>query len=237
MLESAWQACLPWREKIVSPYGIEASDIHGLASGLERSGHAVGTAVGYILRGQGIEVNLGSSRRDIARALDCGPAFQQTFIGVKGTRDPELGARLLRSLGVAAKAWFGWYTPEPGATLLMLKEGGFMNDPRWEGAGAKYRSLRERADLPPLPVLHLERWTVAHRPFHIGWCNDWSAATCARLGFPDSGRDTDLLARSTELDDSAWLVRLTDSPLDLSIEEHVERLVWARSRFPEIGVM
>lgn len=71
-------------------------------------------------------------------------------------------------------------------------------------------------------MLNPECWTVAHRPFRIGWCNYWSASTCARLGFPDPGRDADLAARSTEFDDGAWLVRLTDTPLDLSIEEHVE---------------
>jgi hypothetical protein len=71
-------------------------------------------------------------------------------------------------------------------------------------------------------------------PQRLGWINFWSAATAARLGFPDDSRDADLLPRSREVA-GAWTVRLTDDPLDLGRPDHVAALQKMYERFPAIG--
>ena len=93
-------------------------------------------------------------------------------------------------------------------------------------------------DPPPrgLPGLKLpEELSAPEIPHHLGWLNYWSVAAATAIGFPDPARDADLLARSRRTAAGAWLVRLTDAPLDLDNSAHLDALRRAYDRFPAIG--
>jgi len=87
-----------------------------------------------------------------------------------------------------------------------------------------------------LPMLK-EPWEVNSPaiPGHLGWLNYWSAATAQAIGFPDPARDAELLSRSRRTATGGWVVRLTDAPLDLDNPAHLQALLHAYERFPEIG--
>jgi hypothetical protein len=72
-------------------------------------------------------------------------------------------------------------------------------------------------------------------PHFLGWLNYWSAAAAQAIGFPDPTRDADLLARSRRTATGGWVVRLTDAPLDVDNPTHLDALLRAYERFPEIG--
>jgi hypothetical protein len=234
-LERIWQACGSSVKEISSPYGIAAADVPSFIAALERSGRPVDAAIGCALKGGGREVLVASSRRDIARSLDAGPQFQQTIISFSFTRDREIGPRLLAAAGEASGAWFGSYTPEPEDTLLMLKRGAFLKDVRWKEAGARYDGLRHSTQLSERSVINLEHWSQARLPFQFGWCNYWSAETCKLLGFPDVNRDAQLMARSSKLSNSAWIVQITESRFDLRLDEHISALIELERRFAICG--
>lgn len=237
LLGAIWECCEPWVEAITSPQGVSATDVSSFVRALEQAGHPLSTAIGCTLRGKDRQVIIASSQRDIASALDRGPAFQQTFISISGPRDPEFGAHLLQGAGIGSRAWFGAYTPEPESVLLTLKLGGFLGDARWKLAGVRYQSLQHSSALRPLGAINLERWRHAHRPFRIGWCNYWGAETCAHLGFPDPACDAEILNYSKRLENGAWIVRLTSTPLDLGSESDLARIAGAYRRFADIGTM
>ncbi|MCY1032946.1 DUF5953 family protein [Corallococcus sp. BB11-1] len=91
---------------------------------------------------------------------------------------------------------------------------------------------------PPrgLPALKLcEDIRSPEIPYYLGWLNYWSAATVRTLGFPDPARDAELLSRSRRTPTGGWVVRLTEAPLDLDNPSHLEALLRAYERFPEIG--
>jgi hypothetical protein len=87
-----------------------------------------------------------------------------------------------------------------------------------------------------LPMLK-RSWELrsADIPRHLGWLNYWSAAAARAIGFPDPARDAELLSRSRCTATGGWVVRLTDAPLDLDIPAHLDALLRAYERFPEIG--
>jgi hypothetical protein len=72
-------------------------------------------------------------------------------------------------------------------------------------------------------------------PHRLGWLNYWSAAAARTIGFPDPQRDADLLSRARHTAMGGWVVRLTDAPLDLDNPAHLDALMRAYARFPEIG--
>jgi hypothetical protein len=87
-----------------------------------------------------------------------------------------------------------------------------------------------------LPSLKLP-WdcSMPEVPHFLGWLNYWSAPTARAIGFPDPTRDADLLSRSRRTATGGWVVRLTDAPLDLDNPAHLDTLLRAYARFPEIG--
>jgi len=93
-------------------------------------------------------------------------------------------------------------------------------------------------EAPPrgLPTLKIS-WEIPspELPHRLGWLNYWSAAAARSLGFPDPSRDAGLLSRARRTATGGWVVRLTDAPLDLDNPAHLEALVRAYERFPEIG--
>ncbi|MHA7627349.1 DUF5953 family protein [Corallococcus sp. M7] len=87
-----------------------------------------------------------------------------------------------------------------------------------------------------LPLLkHPDELRAPEVPYHLGWLNYWSDATTRRLGFPDAARDAELLTRSRRTTSGGWLVQLTETPLDLDDPTHLDALLRAYARFPEIG--
>jgi hypothetical protein len=85
-------------------------------------------------------------------------------------------------------------------------------------------------------MLHLpEKLPAPGIPWFLGWLNYWSAATAQTLGFPDPTRDAELLSRARRTAAGGWVVQLTDAPLDLDDPAHLNSLLRAYARFPEIG--
>lgn len=74
------------------------------------------------------------------------------------------------------------------------------------------------------------------QPERLGWSNYWSEATARWLGFPDQDLDRELLKRSRRTASGAWLVRITDEPLDLTRAEHVRCVAALYERFPRLGI-
>lgn len=92
--------------------------------------------------------------------------------------------------------------------------------------------------VPPrgLPTLKFpDRLRSPAIPYHLGWLNYWSAAAAQAIDFPDPARDADLLSRARRTASGGWIVRLTEMPLDLDLPEHLDALLRAYERFPEIG--
>jgi hypothetical protein len=91
---------------------------------------------------------------------------------------------------------------------------------------------------PPrgLPALKLP-WDIRSPeiPHRLGWLNYWSAAAARAIGFPDPARDAELLSRARRTESGGWVVQLTDAPLDLDNPAHLDALLRAYERFPEIG--
>jgi hypothetical protein len=91
---------------------------------------------------------------------------------------------------------------------------------------------------PPrgLPALRLPRELRSPEiPHRLGWLNYWSAAAARTIGFPDPSRDADLLTRARRTATGGWVVRLTEAPLDLDTPAHLDALLRAYERFPELG--
>jgi len=87
-----------------------------------------------------------------------------------------------------------------------------------------------------LPSLKLP-WELpaAEIPHYLKWLNYWSAAAAGVIGFPDLARDADLLSRARRTASGGWVVQLTAVPLDLDNPAHLDALLRAYERFPEIG--
>jgi hypothetical protein len=73
------------------------------------------------------------------------------------------------------------------------------------------------------------------RPYRLGWLNYWTAAVADHLGFPDSEKDARIVPLCTRTPRGAWIVKLTDEPLDLFRDDHVDALAWAYRRFDKVG--
>ncbi|SET75131.1 DUF5953 family protein [Stigmatella erecta] len=131
-------------------------------------------------------------------------------------------ADLLDGVAEGARAFWGRATPD-GAALDIA----YQIAPTREGPPSPTRGL---------PALKLFKDIRAPEiPYYLGWLNYWSDAAARAIGFPDPSRDADLLSRARHTERGGWIVRLTDTPLDLDIPSHLEALLRAYERFPEIG--
>jgi hypothetical protein len=87
-----------------------------------------------------------------------------------------------------------------------------------------------------LPMLNLpEKIPAPEIPCFLGWLNYWSAVAAHAIGFPDPSRDAELLSRARRTASGGWVVQLTDAPLDLDNPVHLDALLRAYERFPQIG--
>jgi Family of unknown function (DUF5953) len=94
------------------------------------------------------------------------------------------------------------------------------------------------ASQPPLglpALLPPQQLTTALLPHRFGWLNYWSAETARALGFPDGGTNAHWFAGARRSTNGAWLLKLTELPLDLGAPQHLQRLKEAYDRFPKVG--
>jgi hypothetical protein len=131
-------------------------------------------------------------------------------------------ADVLESVAEGARAFWGHATPD-GASGDIAEQ----IAPTLEGPPSPPRGL---------PALKLfEHIRSPEIPYYLGWLNYWSAAAAQAIGFPDLARDADLLSRARRTTSGGWVVQLTDTPLDLDNPAHLDALLRAYERFPEIG--
>jgi hypothetical protein len=129
---------------------------------------------------------------------------------------------VLEGVAEGARAFWGHATPN-GAALDVAEQ----ISPTLAGPPSPPRGL---------PALKLFKDIRAPEiPYYLGWLNYWSAAAARAIGFPDPARDADLLERARRTATGGWIVRLTDAPLDLDNRAHLDALLRAYERFPEIG--
>jgi hypothetical protein len=102
-----------------------------------------------------------------------------------------------------------------------------------EGDVRRARARELAAHLPKVLVPWDSRQWIW--PYHLGWLNYWTPAVAEHLGFPDPERDARILPLCTRTPRGAWIVKLTDEPLDLFRDDHVDALAWAYRRFDKVG--
>jgi hypothetical protein len=129
---------------------------------------------------------------------------------------------ILEGVAQGAHALWGHATPNGVAGEISQQTSHPVHKPQVPPRGLPALKLSEEIRLPEIPL-------------HLGWLNYWSAAAAQAIGFPDPERDVDLLSRSRRTATGGWIVRLTEAPLDLENPGHLEALLHAYERFPEIG--
>lgn len=131
-------------------------------------------------------------------------------------------ADVLESVAEGARAFWGQATPDAAAGDIAEQIAPTLEGPPSPPRGLPALKLFEHIRLPDIP-------------YYLGWLNYWSAAAAQAIGFPDPGRDSELLSRARHTASGGWVVQLTDAPLDLDNPAHLDALLRAYERFPEIG--
>ncbi len=131
-------------------------------------------------------------------------------------------ADMLAAIGEGAHAFWGHATP-PNAAVEISQQ--TVDPVRKPGVPPRGLPALRFPDLIRAPEI----------PHCLGWLNYWSAAAAGAIGFPDLARDADLLSRARRTASGGWVVQLTDAPLDLDNPAHLDALLRAYDRFPEIG--
>lgn len=131
-------------------------------------------------------------------------------------------AKVLEGVAEGARAFWGRATPFNAAVEISRQT----------------RDPARKPGEPPrgLPALRFpDTLRAPEIPHCLGWLNYWSAAAARILRFPDPSRDAELLSRARRTPMGGWVVQLTETPLDLDNPAHLEVLLRAYERFPEIG--
>ncbi|RYZ35913.1 MAG: hypothetical protein EOO71_33735 [Myxococcaceae bacterium] len=134
---------------------------------------------------------------------------------------------VLEAVAEGAHAHWGRVTPGNASMDIALQRARTVSAVGTVGPPSPPRGLPALKLLGELPSPEI--------PQYLGWLSYWSAATARTLGFPDPARDAELLSRSRRTATGGWIVRLTEAPLDLDNPTHLEALLRAYERFPEIG--
>jgi hypothetical protein len=129
---------------------------------------------------------------------------------------------VLEAVAEGARAFWGHATPDAAALDIALQTSPTLGGPPSPPRGLPALKLSEAFRSPDIP----------HR---LGWLNYWSADAARAIGFPDLSRDADLLSRARRTATGGWVVRLTETPLDLDNPAHLDALLRAYERFPKIG--
>jgi len=129
---------------------------------------------------------------------------------------------VLEGVAEGARALWGHATPDGAALEIARQTSDPVRKPRTPPRGLPALKFPESNDSPEIPR-------------YLGWLNYWSAAAARAIGFPEPSRDEALLSRARRTATGGWVVRLTDAPLDLDNPAHLDALLRAYERFPEIG--
>jgi hypothetical protein len=152
--------------------------------------------------------------------------------------------RVLAAAGDALRALSGFVTPEASTIQLMAHSAIGMHASPADRATVELKAhgLLEALQqggvvLPSIKPIFLGG-VLRHRaqPQTLGWLNYWSAETCEFLGFPDPVRHADLLRHSQRTAAGAWLVKITEEPLDVTRVDHVTMLASVYQRLPNLGI-
>jgi hypothetical protein len=131
-------------------------------------------------------------------------------------------AKMLEHVAEGVRAWWGLMAPAPVMDVIADQTGPKLHGP----------------EKPPLglPALKLP-WNIRSPeiPRHLGWLNYWSAAAAEVIGFPDPVLDAELLSQARRTTTGGWVIRLTETPLDLHNPAHLDALKRAYERFPRVG--
>jgi hypothetical protein len=133
-----------------------------------------------------------------------------------------VAADVLEGVAAGARAFWGHATPSSAGVEIARQTRDPVHKPGVPPRGLPALKFREKIRSPEIP-------------YYLGWLNYWSAAAAQAIGFPDPSRDADLLAQARRTVTGGWVVRLTETPLDLDNPSHLEALMRAYERFPEIG--
>jgi hypothetical protein len=163
----------------------------------------------------GLELPAGSSPGGQAQ-LDIHAVLPLTGDGIAAA------AEVLVTIAEGARAFWGHATPFSAGVDIARQTKNWATNPQPPPRGLPALKLPEKIRAPEVP----------HR---LGWVNYWSAAAAEAIGFPDPARDAELLSRSRRTATGGWVVRLTNAPLELDEPAHLEALLRAYERFPEIG--
>jgi hypothetical protein len=136
--------------------------------------------------------------------------------------DAGVASAVLAAIGDEARGFWGHATPFAAGAAIARQVDGRPHDPEPPPHGLPL--VRHPREMPSPEI-----------PYHLGWWNYWSAAAARAVGFPDPERDAELLARARSTSTGGWVLRLTDAPLDLDNPAHLDTLLRAYERFPEIG--
>jgi len=129
---------------------------------------------------------------------------------------------VLEGVAEAAGSYWGHVTPTNATTAIWDQ---ISHTPAGPTKSPRGLPMLKRSSELPSP----------DHPEYLGWLNYWSAAAARAIGFPDPTRDAELLSRSRGTATGGWVVRLTDTPLDLDSPGHIDALKSAYERFPKIG--
>lgn len=154
-------------------------------------------------------------------------------------REPAFAA-----LGDLLAAFCGHTAPGPAANMLaahsmVASTQNMYSQAIWYQQALPLLTLldEQQIQLPTLATLRSDGVRAAPwQPDQLGWINYWSVRTCEYLGFPQAGRDDDLLRWSTRTPAGAWIVKITPEPLDVTIVEHVRMLASVYARLPRLGI-
>ncbi|MCY1036705.1 DUF5953 family protein [Corallococcus sp. BB11-1] len=133
-----------------------------------------------------------------------------------------VAADVLEAVAESARASWGHATPSSAGVDIARQTKNWAANPQPPPRGLPSLKLPEKIRSPEIP----------HR---LGWLNYWSTAAAQAIGFPDPARDAELLSRTRRTATGGWVVQLTDAPLDLDNPAHLDALLRAYERFPEIG--
>jgi hypothetical protein len=109
----------------------------------------------------------------------------------------------------------------------------------WERDARPLRDCMERHSIVVPRIHHISIGGGRADPLQpatLGWINCWSADVCDYLGFPQPDRDDDLLELAYQTPQGAWIVKVCEEPLDVSVPSHVERIASVYERFPRLGI-
>lgn len=109
---------------------------------------------------------------------------------------------------------------------------------RWPAAEPLANTLeRHGLQLPRVNLTNTGGKRVSPlQPEQVGWLNYWSEATCEYLGFPQLWREEQVLRLSHRTPKGAFLVRLSQEPLDIRNPDHVRLIASAYEHLPNLGV-